>query len=140
MFRRLTIFLLGAMLAVPAFADEPRIRKVPLQSETPEVKERRGGLFAIFTKKSKRACIESERIAGAIVTGERAIDLVLSGGDRWRMGFKKDCPGLTYYQGFYYRQTQAGRLCAGRDAVLTRAGAQCPIDTLAKVKSDKKRP
>ncbi|MFC3713364.1 hypothetical protein ACFOMD_12330 [Sphingoaurantiacus capsulatus] len=139
MSRRLTILMLGMALAGPAFADEPRIRKVPLQSEAPGVKERKGGLFAIFTKKSKRACIESERIAGAIVTGERAIDLVLTGGDRWRMGFKKDCPALTYYQGFYYRQTQAGRLCAGRDAVLTRSGAQCPIDTLAKVKSDKKR-
>ncbi len=81
----------------------------------------------------------SERIGGATVTSERSIDLVLNGGERWRMGFKADCPALSYYQGFYYRQTQAGRLCAGRDAVLARSGAECPIESLARIKTDKKR-
>ncbi len=139
MTRRLLLLTLTAALAVPAAAEPPRVRKVPLQSlaEPPPAPK---GLATLFTKKSRRACIESERIAGAVVTGERSIDIVLAGGDRWRMGFKADCPALSYYQGFYYRQTQAGRLCAGRDAVLTRSGAECPIGSLAKIKTGKKRP
>lgn len=137
--RPLLFLTLAAALAVPAAAEPPRVRKVPLQSTAPEPASRSKGLAALFTKKSRRACIQSERIAGAIVTGERSIDLVLEGGERWRMGFKADCPALSYYQGFYYRQTQAGRLCAGRDAVLARSGAECPIDSLARIKTAKKR-
>ncbi|MDO9488965.1 MAG: hypothetical protein Q7J32_11370 [Sphingomonadaceae bacterium] len=138
MTRRLLLLTLTAALAVPAAADPPRVRKVPLQSTAVEPQAPKG-LAALFTKKSRRACIGSERIAAAVVTGERSIDLVLTGGERWRMGFKADCPALSYYQGFYYRQTQAGRLCAGRDAVLTRSGAECPIESLAKIKTAKKR-
>ncbi len=138
MTRRLLFLTLAAALAVPAAADPSRVRKVPLQSTTAEPQPPKG-LAALFTKKSRRACIGSERIAGAVVMGERSIDLVLNGGERWRMGFKADCPALSYYQGFYYRQTQAGRLCAGRDAVLTRSGAECPIESLAKIKTAKKQ-
>lgn len=136
--RRLLLAILAAALAVPAAADPPRVRKVPLQSTAPERSEPRG-LKALFSKKSRRACIESKRIGGAAVTGERSIELVLEGGERWRMGFKADCPALSYYQGFYYRQTRAGQLCAGRDAVLARSGAECPIESLSRIKTGKKR-
>ena len=139
MIRRLLLLLLAATLAAPAAADPPRVHKVPLQSTAPEPKGLKGIAASLFTKKSKRACIESKRIGGAVVTSERSIDLVLDGGERWRMGFKADCPALSYYQGFYYRQTQAGKLCAGRDAVLARSGAECPIESLARIKTDKKR-
>ncbi len=129
--------MLAATLAGPAVADPAKVRKVPLQPATERGPLR--GLTALFTKKSSRACVESERIAGAMVTSDRSIDLVLTGGERWRMGFKADCPALSYYQGFYYRQTQAGKLCAGRDAVLARSGAECPIGSLAPLKTRKKR-
>lgn len=137
MTRRLILLMLAAMLTGPAVAEPAKVRKVPLQPA-----DERGalrGLTALFTKKSSRACIESERIAGAVVTSARSIDLVLAGGEQWRMGFKAKCPALSYYKGFYYRQTQAGRLCAGRDAVLARSGAECPIASLAPLKTSKKR-
>jgi hypothetical protein len=139
MTRRLLLVALAATLAAPAMAEAPKIRKVPVQPATERERGLLRGLTALFTKKSSRACIESDRIAGAIVTGDRSIDLVLTGGERWRMGFKADCPALSYYQGFYYRQTQAGRMCAGRDAVLARSGAECPIGSLAPVNTAKKR-
>lgn len=138
MTRRLLFLTLAAALAMPAAAEAPRVRKVPLQSTLAEAPQPKG-LAALFTKKSRRACIESRRIGGAVVTDERSIDLVLNDGERWRMGFKADCPALSYYQGFYYRQTEAGRLCAGRDAVLARSGAECPIDSLSRIKTPKKR-
>lgn len=137
MSRRLAFLLLTAALASAA-AEPPKVRKVPVQPPSADRIPLRS-LTALFTKKSRRACIDSERIAGAIVTSDRTIDLLFIGGDRWRMGFRADCSALSYYQGFYYRQTQAGRLCAGRDAVMARSGAECPIASLAPIKTDKKR-
>ena len=137
MIRRLIPLLLAATFAEPALAEAPKVRKVPLQPAAERGPLR--GLTALFTRKSRRACVESERIAGAVVTSDRSIDLVMTGGTHWRMGFKADCRALSYYQGFYYRQSEAGRLCAGRDAVLARSGAECPIDSLAELKPGKKR-
>lgn len=136
MTRRLTFVALWAALAAPVAA-EPSIRKVPVQP--PVTVDEPRGLAALFTRKSRRACIESSRVAAATVTSDRTIDLVLVGGERWRMRFKEDCPALSYYQGFYYRQTQAGRLCAGRDAIKARSGAECPIASLAPIKARKER-
>ncbi len=109
------------------------MRKVPVRPSIADYKESQS-LLERITGKSRRACIDSERIAGAIVTSDRTIDLVLAGGERWRMRFKDDCSALSYYRGFYYQQTRAGRLCAGRDAIRARSGAECPIDTLTALK------
>jgi len=98
-----------------------------------------GLLSGLFGRKSRKACVAVDRIAGAVVTSERSVELVLTGGERWRMGFREDCPALSYYQGFYYRQTQAGQLCAGRDAVIARSGGECPITSLSRTKKAKKR-
>ncbi len=99
-----------------------------------ELPRRKGGLFGIFSKKSKRACVEVAQIAGAIVTDGRTVQLQLRDGTTWRMRFKHACPALSYYQGFYYRRSQASKLCAGRDAVIARSGGVCLIDSLAREK------
>ena len=138
MTRRLILLTLAAALAGPAAAEPLKVHKVPFQQRSAEGGALRN-LTAMFTKKSRRACIESARSAGAIVTSDRSIDLMLAGGERWRMGFRADCPALSYYQGFYYRQTRAGRLCAGRDAVLARSGSECPIGSLAPLETGGKR-
>jgi hypothetical protein len=109
--------------------DTPRVSEV-------ETDEGRGG-FGLFSKKAKRACLDVALIAGAIVTSDKSIELRTVTGERWRMGFKRACPALSYYQGFYYRRTQAGKLCAGRDAVSARSGLTCPIETIARIKKGK---
>jgi len=126
--------LLAALLAAPAVAGAPEIPQVPVPPPVTAPAEKGGGLASLFGGKSRRACVAVDRIAGAVVTSERSIELVLVGGERWRMGFREDCPALSYYQGFYYRQTRAGELCAGRDAVLARSGGECPIATLARTR------
>ena len=95
---------------------------------------RKRGLFGLFGKKSKSACVDVANIAGAIVTDERTIELHVRDGQLWRMRFKTECPALSYYQGFYYRRSQASKLCAGRDAVMARSGGGCLIDSLARDK------
>lgn len=62
--------------------------------------------------------------------GDRAVELTMTSGQRWRMAFARDCPALSFYQGFYYRRSQQGELCAGRDAVVARSGGECPIASI----------
>ncbi|QYE36460.1 hypothetical protein KZX46_11360 [Polymorphobacter sp. PAMC 29334] len=82
---------------------------------------------------AKTRCIGVDHVAGAVVFGDRAVELSMNGGTRWRMTFAQACPALSFYQGFYYRRAVAGQLCAGRDAVIARSGGECPIDTIVKV-------
>ena len=71
--------------------------------------------------------------------GDRAIELTLKGGQRWRMHLAQDCPALSFYQGFYYQQQQAGLLCAGRDAIGARSGGECGIAAIVPVRPDRKQ-
>jgi len=73
-------------------------------------------------------CIAANDIVGATVLGDRIIELLLANGDRLHMSFAQDCPFLGFYQGFYYRRSVAGRLCAGRDSVIDRSGSACAIE------------
>lgn len=130
------------LVATAAQADPAAVRKValdPPRVREVEVEDRdRGGVLGLFSKKAKRACIDVALLAGAIVTSDKSIELRMVDGERWQMGFKRACPALSYYQGFYYRRTQAGKLCAGRDAVSARSGITCPIETIARIKKGKR--
>ncbi len=78
-------------------------------------------------KAGRKRCINVEHVAGAIVYGDQAVEMTLSNGQRWRMYLAQGCPTLSFYQGFYYRRAQAGKLCAGRDVVIARSGGECNI-------------
>lgn len=92
----------------------------------------------VAARKADRVrCIGVDRVAGAVVFGDRAVELSMKDGSRWRMGFAEECPALSFYQGFYYRRAVAGRLCAGRDAVISRAGGECPIGAITLVRKAK---
>lgn len=87
----------------------------------------------------RRRCIGVDHVAGAIVFGDRAVELSMSDGARWRMVFAQSCPALSFYQGFYYRRAIAGRLCAGRDAVIARSGGECLIGRIILVRKPTRR-
>ena len=75
----------------------------------------------------RNRCININGIAGAQIYGDSAIELTMRGGRRWRLLLAQECPGLSFYQGFYYQQKRAGQLCAGRDAIGARSGGECAI-------------
>ena len=79
-------------------------------------------------------CIGINTIAGAQMFGDRGIELTMKGGQRYRMFLGRDCPALSFYQGFYYRRAQAGTLCAGRDVIGARSGGECPIASIIPVR------
>lgn len=80
-----------------------------------------------LTRGAKRACVAAGQIVGATVLGDRTIEVELANGERYHMEFADDCPFVGFYEGFYYKRTQAGMLCAGRDSVIGRSGLQCAI-------------
>ncbi len=79
-------------------------------------------------------CIGVNNIAGTQLFGDSAIELTMKNGQRYRMFFARECPALSFYQGFYYRRYKTGKLCAGRDSVGARSGGECPIASIIPVR------
>ena len=73
-------------------------------------------------------CIVAADLAGAMLTGTDAVDLVLTGGRRLRARLDGDCGPLDFYRGFYIKPAADGRVCADRDVIRARSGAACRID------------
>ncbi len=94
-----------------------------------------GGMASRRDRLARTRCIGVDHVAGAVVFGDRAVEMSMSDHTRWRMSFDAACPALSFYQGFYYRRAVAGRLCAGRDAVISRAGGTCPITSIVRVRN-----
>lgn len=82
----------------------------------------------------RNRCIGVDNLAAAQLFGDRAIELTLRNGQRYRMFFARECQALSFYQGFYYRRQKAGQLCAGRDVIGARSGGECPIASILPVR------
>lgn len=126
------LFACGAADAQPrgarrAFVHEPIVR-VPIVPPPPQEREIELG------HGHPAACLDAGAILGATVMGDHTIEIAMENGERWQMTFADDCPFLGFYSGFYYRRTEAGRLCAGHDSVLARSGGECAIQHIRKHK------
>ncbi|WP_372915709.1 hypothetical protein [Sandarakinorhabdus sp.] len=106
----------------PQSFDSQAWRRVPVRPGGGEISARPPPPRAGQTR-----CIAINGIAGAQLYGDRAIELSMRGGRRWRLHLAQECPALSFYQGFYYQQKKAGQLCAGRDAIGARSGGECGI-------------
>ena len=84
-------------------------------------------------RSGRNRCININYIGAAQLFGDRALELTMRGGRRWRLHLAQECPALSFYQGFYYQQKQAGQLCAGRDAIGARSGGECAIAAIVPV-------
>ena len=74
-------------------------------------------------------CVAASRLIGATLLRQNSVDLILRDNSRIRARLERGCPALDYYRGFYVNATQDGRICADRDAIRSRAGGECQIDT-----------
>lgn len=83
-------------------------------------------------------CIDIQRMAGAQLFGDRAVELSMRDGRRWRLFLARECPALSFYQGFYYRRSRTGQLCAGRDVIGARSGGECPIVSIIPLRSSRR--
>ncbi len=73
-------------------------------------------------------CITARRIVGAGLLGPNSVDLVLDDQTRVRAMLGRRCPALDFYRGFYVTSSEDGRICADRDMIRARSGAECEID------------
>lgn len=148
--RPLACVLAAALLAlpVPAAAEfrlfgkkkVERIQVVPPVANAPIVPPTRARPAPPLS--GRTACVDVSRVAAAQVFGDASVELTLQGGRRWRVYFEQACPALSFYDGFYYRRAEQGRLCAGRDAIIARSGGECAIASIVPLKPLKpwKRP
>lgn len=90
----------------------------------------RGALARPVTWREGRGprCIPATHIAGLGHLGENSVDLILTDRRRIRARLGGRCPALDFYRGFYVTATEDGRVCADRDSIRSRAGAECEIE------------
>jgi hypothetical protein len=131
--RRLALLLALALAPATVAAQAP----VPVEGEWKLMPVDRGRPVTTrpFPPASGRnRCVPVNNIAGAQLFGDRAIELTTRAGERYRLFLARECPALSFYQGFYYRRQRAGQLCAGRDVVGARSGGECLIASIIKVR------
>tara|TARA_R110000782_G_scaffold78276_8_gene155402 strand:- start:58972 stop:59430 length:459 start_codon:yes stop_codon:yes gene_type:complete len=111
----------------------PMIRRPPPppmpQNVAPDDGARR---FAWVEHKGPK-CIDIEDLRAAVITSSRGVDLMLRGHKRLRALLGRECRSANLYSGFYIQPHEDGRLCAGRDRVLARSGAECEITSLRRL-------
>lgn len=120
-----------SLAAAPAPFAGNRVERIPVQ---PSAASARSPL-PLPPARGQHHCVDVTRVAAATIVGDRAIEITLRSGKRWRMVFAQGCPTLRFYQGFYYRRARTGRLCAGRDAIIARSGGECQIASIVAVPS-----
>ena len=83
-------------------------------------------------------CISIDDIRDAVIRNDRTIRLRMRGNVYYEMHLQNNCPGLSFYDGFYYRTTPNRQLCGGLDMIMARSGSRCPIESFVRV--DRKQP
>ena len=77
-------------------------------------------------------CIASKAIRGALLSGSGHVDFVMGNSRRVRAKFDRDCPALDFYEGFYVN-SPSPQICAGRDAIRSRMGGSCAIESFTQL-------
>ncbi len=122
----------AAMIAANPLAAQVGV--VPVRPMPPA--ERDGWIAG---RPSTKACIDTSRIAGAIVVDARTVDVTMRGDKRWRLTLAQQCPQLSYYGGFYYQPRVPGKFCAGNDRIISRAGGACRVSSISELRPARRR-
>lgn len=80
-----------------------------------------------WKEKKGPKCLESRKIAGAMLSGPSSIDFVMRDRSRVRARMDSKCPALDFYGGFYL-QPDDHRVCAKREVIRSRDGGTCAIE------------
>lgn len=109
----------------PAAAPQPQ-QQLPL-SEDP------------LTEETQVQCISIDDIRDSAIRNDRTIHLRMRGKIYYEMRLQNTCPGLSFYDGFYYRTTPNRQLCGGLDMIMARSGSRCPIESFTRISKEKAR-
>lgn len=89
-----------------------------------------------FVERKTAKCMPIASIAG--VQPESSDRILLMTRNRRLIGasLDKSCRARDFYSGFYVEQNADGQLCAGRDIIHSRAGANCAVTKLRELVPD----
>lgn len=99
-----------------------------LPSQAPE--------FPRFHERKTAKCLPIASIAG--VQADTPDRLLLITRNRKLIGasLDKTCRARDFYSGFYVERNEDGQLCAGRDIIHSRAGANCAVTKMRELIPD----
>lgn len=72
-------------------------------------------------------CVAMRSLVGIQAVQRDSIDLITRENQRLRAKLNRGCRALDFYSGFYMKASKDGRLCAERDALHARSGAECEV-------------
>lgn len=72
-------------------------------------------------------CVPMRSLVGIQTVQSDSIDLITRENQRLRAKLNRGCRALDFYSGFYMKAPKDGRLCADRDALQARSGAECQV-------------
>lgn len=73
-------------------------------------------------------CVAVRSLIGIQAVQSDSIDMITRENQRLRAKLKRGCRAQDFYSGFYMRASKDGRLCADRDALQSRSGAECEVE------------
>jgi hypothetical protein len=73
-------------------------------------------------------CVPMRSLLGIQGVQRDSIDLITRENERLRAKLNRGCRALDFYSGFYLKASKDGRLCADRDALHARSGAECEVE------------
>lgn len=80
-----------------------------------------------FYERKTSKCLPITSIAGVQIESQDRLLLVTRGRKLIGASLDKSCRARDFYSGFYVERNEDGQLCAGRDTIHSRAGANCAI-------------
>lgn len=83
----------------------------------------------VWKERDGPRCVLARGIWGVQGAQKNSVDMILRDRQRLRARLNRGCRALDFYSGFYFRPTADQRLCADRDRILARTGAECTIDS-----------
>lgn len=90
---------------------------------------RRARAVPVVWKETKAPkCVAMRSLIGIQAVQSDSIDLITGENQRLRARLKRGCRAADFYSGFYMKASKDGRLCADRDALHARSGAECAVE------------
>lgn len=81
-------------------------------------------------------CISHRLIRGATISERTGVVIVMAASRRYQAGLERGCSPADFQAGFYINPTPDGAVCAGRDLLHARSGANCLITRFSSVRPD----
>ncbi|MFN2100385.1 hypothetical protein [Altererythrobacter sp. MF3-039] len=110
---------------------------VPRQSLTADLQPAERSSPPQLIEKRMDDCLKVSNIAAVQTTRDDRLLLYLRDRRLVSAKLEKSCRARDFYSGFYVERNKDGKLCRKRDKLLSRSGANCEIDRLRQLVSEK---